>query len=290
MRKLWIVGAVAASLGLAACGATATLDAAVASIGSSADLQVHLTGSVTGPGSAEAQQVLGALSVDLDYANPTGAPLAQSQGAANAEMIVNAGGAALLDVREIDSNVYVMLNVTALSNIPDATLSAAQASALQLLVGGRWFELPASLINSYVPKSDAATATAAKERALGTKVVDDLTTLISDTTYTTLSGGGFSQTGSLESVVKAVWPTIAALDPGATMPDAVPGSYTISVTTSGTTATGGSITITAPNGTSGTDSATVTTTVAHASVAVVAPTGATIITPALIKSLLSQAT
>lgn len=289
MNKLWIVGIVAASLGLSACGATASLNDAVSSLGSSPYLQVHLTGSVAGPDSTQAQQVANALSVDLSYANPTGGALAQSQGTANAEMVVNAGGAPLLDVREVGGNLYAMLNVTAIANVPTANVSAAETSALQLLVGGRWFEFPASLLNSYVPTSAAAAATTAKERALGTKLIDDLTSLISDTSYTTLASGGYAQTGTLESVVKALWPTIAAAGDTSTMPSNVPGTYAVTITTSGSSATGGSVAITAPNGTSGSDTVTLNATVAHASDAVVAPTGATIITRALLKGLLAQA-
>jgi hypothetical protein len=288
VKKFWIVGVLAASLGLSACGATASLNSAVASLGSSPDLQVHLTGSAAGPDSTEAQQALGALSLDLNYSNPTGASLATAKGAANAELIVNAGGAALLDVRIVDADVYATLNVSALANVPNANLSAAETSALQLLVGGRWFEFPASLLNSYVPKA-AATATTAKDRRFATNIIDDLTTLISDTSYTTLAGGGYSQSGTLASVVKAVWPAIAAATGQQTMPSDVPGTYAITVTTSGTTATGGSVSITAPDPSGGTDTVSLTATVAHASDAVVAPTGATIITPALLKGLIAQA-
>lgn len=288
MRKLWLVGLVAASLGLSACGATATLNGAVASLGSSPDLQVHLTGAVSGDVSTAAQPVLSALSIDLNYSNPTGAPLAQSPGSANAEVVVNAGGAALIDIREVGRDVYAMLDVSALANIPSAKLSSAETAALELLVGGRWFEFPASLISSYAPTGDAATMT--KERQLSTQILDDLAALIDGTSYTTLSDGGYSQTGSLASVVKAVWPTIASVDPQGTMPSDVPGSYTVTVTTSGTTATGGSVSITAPNGTSGTERATLTATVAHANEAVIAPTGAIVVTRTLLQGLLAQAT
>ena len=290
MKNLWIAGVVAASLGLSACGATASLNDAVTSLGSSPYLQVHLSAAAAGPGTTQAQQMLSALSVDLSYQNPTGASLASSQGAANAELIVNAGGAALIDVREVASNVYVMLNLSALSNVPDESLSPTETSALELLFGGRWFELPASLINSYVPQGAAATATAAKERALGSKIIDDLTTLISDTSYTTLASGGYSQTGTLASVVKAVWPTIAAADGDLTTPSDVPGTYAVTITTSGSSTTGGSVAITAPGATGVDETVTLNATVAHASDDIAAPTGATVITPALLKGLLAQAT
>ena len=74
MKKFLIVGFAAAALGLAACGATASLNGAVASLGSSADLQVHVTMSASGAGTASEQPVLSALSLDVDYSNPSGSP------------------------------------------------------------------------------------------------------------------------------------------------------------------------------------------------------------------------
>jgi hypothetical protein len=57
---------------------------------------------------------------------------------------------------------------------------------------------------------------------------------------------------------------------------------------SGVTATGGSIEITAPSGSSGNASVGIHAAVTHDADTVVAPTGATIITPSLLKSLLAQ--
>ena len=70
----------------------------------------------------------------------------------------------------------------------------------------------------------------------------------------------------------------------------VPGTYTITLTTSGTTATGGSIAITAPNATKGNASVELDATMTHDSDAIAAPTGSTVITPSLLKGLLAQAT
>ncbi|HEY5120936.1 MAG TPA: hypothetical protein VII84_05130, partial [Acidimicrobiales bacterium] len=58
---------------------------------------------------------------------------------------------------------------------------------------------------------------------------------------------------------------------------------------SGSTATGGSIKITAPSGSGGDASVALETTVTHASSNITAPSGATVITPALLKGLMSQA-
>jgi hypothetical protein len=289
MKKSLIVVFAAAALGLSACGATATLNGAVSSLGSSPDLQVHVTASVSGAGTAQEQQELSALSLDVDYANPTGANLSQSDGKANAELIVNAGGSALVDLREVNDALYLEVNVSALSNIPSINLSASDLAAAQLLLGGRWFEIPISLLTSLSPDTAKIHAQTSKEQAAAKKIADALEKLIDTTPYTTLSGGGYSQTGSLQSVLQALLPTIESLGGSAPNLATVKGSYTLSLTTSGSTATGGSITITAPNGTQGNASVTLTATVAHASDAIVAPTGATVVTRALLNSLLAQA-
>jgi hypothetical protein len=90
-------------------------------------------------------------------------------------------------------------------------------------------------------------------------------------------------------VVTAVLPTVQSLESTPVHPSSVKGSYTITLTMSGSTATGGSITITAPNGTQGNASVGLQATVTHNNDSIVAPSGATVITKSLLKGLLSQA-
>lgn len=292
MRKMMIVGLVGASLGLASCGAQASIDQAVSSLGSSSDLQLHFTGSASGPDATQIQSDLNVLSLDMNFSNPSGAALSQSGGSADAEILIDAGSQTLADVRVVDSNLYVLVNVSAVASIPGVTLPASQVASLQLILGGRWFELPKSLITSIAPAPTAtSTAQAAKEVAAERAIFDDLSNLIASTPYTTLPNGGYSQTGTLASVVKAVLPTIESLS-GSTVPSkTVKGTYNLTVTASGATATGGSITVTAPGRVAGQGNDTIglNVTVAHASVNIAAPTGATVITPSLFKGLLSQA-
>jgi hypothetical protein len=192
----------------------------------------------------------------------------------------------------VDSNLYVLVNVSAVADISGVALPASQVASLQLILGGRWFELSKSLLTSIAPAPSAtSTAQAAKVAAAERTILDDLSTLIANTAYTTLPNGGYSQTGTLASVVKAVLPTIQSLS-GSTLPSTtVKGNYTLTVTASGSNATGGSISVTAPSGVTGQGNDTVglNVTVAHASLSIVAPTGATIITPSLFQGLLSQA-
>jgi hypothetical protein len=244
---------------------------------------------VSGTGTAQAQQILSAMSIDMEYSNPNGGALSQAGSAVSSEIVVNVGTQTLADAREVSGNVYLLINVNTLSSIPTVTLPSSEMSALQLVLGGRWFELPKSFIDSYVPAKSTSTAATAKDQAAAKKVFDALSKLINTTPYTTLPNGGFSQTGSLQSVVTAVLPTIQSLAGTTVHPSDVKGNYTITLTMSGATATGGSITITAPNGTQGNASVGLQATVTHNNDGIVAPSGATIITKSLLKGLLSQA-
>jgi hypothetical protein len=289
VKKFLIVSFAAAALGLSACGATASLNGAVSSLGSSADLQVHVTMSASGAGTASEQPVLSALSLDVDYSNPSGSPLSQSGGKANVELIVNASGTPLVDVREVSNALYLEVNVTALSNITSVHLSASDLAEAQLLLGGRWFEIPTSLLTSSFPETSKIQANAAKEQAAAKKIADALEKLIDTTPYTTLSNGGYSQTGTLASVVKALIPVVESLGGSTGTVTSVPGTYTLTLTTSGTTATGASITITAPNGTQGNASVALTATIAHASDTIAAPANPTVVTRSMLEGLLAEA-
>ena len=262
MRKVvLILGVVVASLGLSACGSgtKATIDSSIASLGAQADLQMHFTASVSGAGTAQAQQILNAISMDTLYSNPSGSPLSQANGTANGEVIFNVGTKPLLDLRTIDNNIYLELDLSAVNEIPGLPLTSqdqTELGALQLLF----------------------------ER----KIFDALSKLIDNGDATALASGGYSETGTLESVLKAVLPTIASLDPSAASSvHSVPGTYTLTLTNAGSTATSGSISITAPEGSGSPGNATVTlnAAVTHDNDSIDVPTNVTVITPALIQQL-----
>jgi hypothetical protein len=281
---------------LSACGsgAKATIDSSVASLGAQSDLQVHFTASVSGAGMAEAQKVLSVVSVDADYASASGTPLSQSKGATDGEITLNIGTRALLDLRAINSNLYVQVDlsaINAISNLPINSQEQSKLAALQLFLGGKWFEIPSSLITKELPSSDALKAKGAQEQALDRKLFDALSNLVDNGHAASLASGGYTETGTLESVVKAVLPTIESVDPSAASSvGTVSGTYRLTLTNNGSVATGGSVSITAPEGTSGSGDATVSlnATVTHDNVAIVVPTGATVITPASIHQLLGS--
>jgi hypothetical protein len=296
VRRYWIAGVVAATLGLSACGTAATTDtinSAVSSLSSSQYLQVHFTATASGTGSAEAQPYLKLLSFDVNYVNPSGAAISQAT-TPDAEITFNVGSQALLDLREINGDAYVEIDVSALSSIPSANIPAGDLAAAQLLIGGRWFELTKGFekteLKSLVPTSTTLTpAQQAKDEATSKKLISALTTLIDNGNSTALAAGnGYSETGSLESVVNALYPTLASIDPSVSKPTDVKGTYDLTLTTSGSTATGGSLTITVP-GSSGDQSVGLQATVTHNNDPIVTPTNPTVVTPALIKGLLSDA-
>ncbi|HEY5110966.1 MAG TPA: hypothetical protein VII67_01405 [Acidimicrobiales bacterium] len=291
MKKVLVVTVLAASLGLASCGVTASLNQAVSSLGASPNVQIHLTASASGSRSAQIEKVLSLLSFDMSYSNPSGAPLSQVTNKVNIELIVNVGSQQLVDVRFVGQNAYLFVNASAISDIPGANVSPAELSAVQLLLGDRWFELPKSLIEKYAAKEKApqASAAATKDQALEKQVIDALTGVIEATPYKTLTGGGYTQTGTLESIAKAELPIIKTFTGTTNLPATVKGSYSIAFTMSGSTATGGSIGITAPNGTKGNSTVTLNATLAHANDSIVAPTGVTVLTPAVLRGLLAGA-
>ena len=297
MRKIvLILGVVVASLGLSACGSgvKATINQSIASLGAQADLQVHFTASVSGSGVAEAQRVLTVVSMDTRYVNPSGAPLSQANGKDDAEITFNVGTKSLLDIRVINGNAYVNVDLTTINSIPGIPLTdqeQAQLAAAQLFLGGKWFEVPSKLANSVLPKSAAQEARAVKDQAIERKILDAVSNLIDKGHAKSLANGGYSETGTLESVLQAIEPTIASLDPSASTLGPVPGSYTLTLTNSSSVATGGSISITAPQGKGSSGDATVSlsATVTHDNDPIVVPTDVTVITPALIQQLKGSA-
>lgn len=298
MRKIVLVlGAVVASLGLSACGsgAKATINTSIASLGAQSDVQLHFTANVSGSGTAEAQGILNVVSLDVRYVNPSGNPISQVNTKDNGEVTLNVGTKPLLDIREVDGNAYLNVDLTAVNSIPGLPLTAQEQSELaaaQLFLGGKWFEVPSELVKSVLPKSSADKVRTAKVRGTEVKLFDALSNLIDNGHAKSLSSGGYSETGTLESVVNAVLPTLESVDPSASKPGKVPGTYTLTLKNSGSVATGGSISITAPQGNGRPGNATVglSATVTHDNEPIVVPTDVTVITPALIHQLEGSAT
>jgi hypothetical protein len=292
-KTLLLLGVVASTLALSACGTTqkATIDQSVASLGSQSTLQIHLTGTVTGTDSAQADPILKLVSADLDYANPSGGPLSQAGSTLTEEVTINVGSKTLLDIRSIDGNDYLNADLTSLSALPGINLPTSQLAALQLVIGGRWFEVPKSLIDSVAQKNASANkAKAAADVVLERKIIDAISKVIDNAPAKAIAGGGYAETGSIASILVAIWPTITSVTK-TTIPASaasVKGSYTLTLTNAGSTATGASVTIKGPGGGPQITSVGLVASITHDAGTITAPSGATVITPALIKQLESS--
>lgn len=289
MRKsVLISGAVVAALALSACGSSSStakkqaINQLVASVGASPYVQVHLSASFKGPNSAKVTSVLNQLSFDVSASNPSGAPLSEAAGTANSQISVNYGSKSVVTIREVDSNLYIMLDVAALATIPGIPLPSSEVAAAQALFGGRWFELPKSEFNKLVGKSKAPKAKLAADQAAESRIIDAISKLIDTTSYKTLANG-YSETGSLTSVERALAPALQGLARATTTPKPVKGTFTLKLTTSGSTATGLSISVTGPYNGKGTATGTVSATITHAANNITAPSSSTPITPSLLQ-------
>jgi hypothetical protein len=292
-KTLLVLGVVASTLALSACSTTtkATINQSVASLGSQSTLQIHLTGTVTGTDAVKADPILKLVSMNLDYANPSGDPLSQATNTLAEDISVNVGSKTLLDIRSLDGNDYFNIDLSSLSALPGVNIPAAQLAELQLVIGGRWFELPKSLIDSVAQKNASANkAKMAADVALERKLIDAVSKVIDNAHAKALAGGGYSETGTLASILVAVWPTITSVTK-TTIPAsaaAVKGTYTLTLTNAGSTATGASVTIKGPGGAPQVTSVGLVASITHDAGAITAPSGATVITPALIKQLESS--
>jgi hypothetical protein len=294
VRKSLLItsGVLAAALALSACTSSSTakkeaINQFVDSFGSSPYVQVHLTAGFRGPrtaDSARVQEILKAVSMDVNVSNPSGDALSKAAGTANTEILFNYGSKSFIDIRDVDSNLYLKVDVTALASIPGANISSAQAAEVQLVFGGRWFELPKSEFNSLVHKTKVPKAQYAADQAVEAKIIDALSNLIDTTTYKTLPNG-YSETGTLSSVVRALVPAVASLSHSSSTPKPTKGTYTLTLTTSGSMVSAASISVTAPYNKSGLATGSLSATVAHDTLTIGAPSPVTTITPELLASL-----
>ncbi len=291
MKAFSLLGLLAAgALGLSACGAPATVSQAVTSLGASPYLQLHVTGSLSSadPTYANAQSVVKDLSLTLDYASTNGANLSAAGTSVDGEAVLAVSGTTVVDVRSIGANLYVEFDLTPLISLPGVNVPPGSLAAAEQMVGGRWFEIPQSLITQFAAAHQPSAAQVARAQSLARAAIKALSTLV-ESAPATSSNGTFSETGTLQSVVDALAPVLGPAT-GATAPT-VSGTYSISLTTSGTTATGGSVTITS-SGTSAhptTSPVTVSmqATASHDTLDVATPAGAIVVTPSMLSQLSS---
>ena len=290
--SLALAGLLSGSLALSACGNSVkqTIQGALHSVGAQPYVQMHLTASLSGTGAnaasaARYEAILAKLSYDVKEASTTGGAIADSKGHVNSDITINVSGAPLVHLIEIDKTLYVNIDFKVLSGFPElGSAVASELPVLQLTYGNRWFEVPSSLLTSYLPANSKAAAETTSQMAAETKLLDAITSVIEKGKYTT-TGNGYQETGSLDTLARALAPIVASLQHQAATPVGHnAGTYNVSLGLDGSTATSASVGITAPNG-AGAMSVELKASISHHNDAVTAPHAPTVITPQLLQGL-----
>lgn len=282
---------VAASMSLATVGLSGPLKSAVTSLGDKQYLQVHLgtdaTG--TGPGVAQLTRGLNAITFDVAEQSASGVALSQAAGHVKEQITVKVGETNVLTLISVAKNLYVDFDLAALSKVPGVTISPAQLASAQLLLGNRWFEFPESLLTQELHTVPGA-GTAIKlntnaDKVLRAQIIAELTKLLSQTQIAAPTGGVYSVTGTLNSLWTTFLPILRRAGDTALPTTSPSGTFTATLSTSGTEATGASLSLALPDGTTGHAAVKIHATFEHAAFAVNAPAQATVVTPAMISAL-----
>jgi hypothetical protein len=281
-----------ASLGLSACSIPMALSQASATLGGSQYLQVHFKVAFTGSGANAVQEekVLKGLTFNLNEESTNGAPLSHALNKVNTSLVVWNGPQRLMTIVDHKSNLYVNVNVNvnvpAIGRLSNAKLPGQELTAVNLIVGNRWIEFPFDVISQYAKESTHLSLKRSTFASAEILVTNALVAALASGQTTTVAHG-FTEAGTLASLVK----TLEAIVPAAgatTLPTATAkGTYTVAVTMAGPQATSASASITAPNPPNGNATLTVAATFVHQGVRVSTPTYPLVITPALIKQVMS---
>jgi hypothetical protein len=287
-RQKWktVTLAAVASLGLSACSIPVAISEAQTTFGGSQFLQVHLTATLASadPASTNFAKALQDLTFDFNEQSLTGLPIKSSLNQVNQELVVSSGTSRVATFLEHKSNIYFNINLATLSHVPGVTISAATLASLNLLLGERWIELPFPLIARYAHSSASLTLTRSSISSNENLLLNAVVSVLAEGT-TTSTTQGFSQTGSLTTLVDALATGLKTL--GSSIKPATKdlGTYGVSVTMSGTQATGATLTVVTPQAKYGRAIVHVFATFAHQAVSVETPTYPLVITPTLIKQL-----
>jgi hypothetical protein len=278
--------AAVASLGLSACSIPMALSEAQTTFGGSQFLQVHLTASLASadPASAHFATALQHLTFDLNEQSLSGLPIKSSLNRVNQDLVISNGTSRVATILEHKSNVYFNINFAALSHVPGMTVSASTLASINLLLGERWIELPFPLIAQYAHSSAGLNLTRSSISSSENQLLNALVSVLAGGTATTTTQG-YSETGSMATLVDALAAGLKSWGSKLTPTTKVLGTYTVSVTMSGTQATGAAVKVVTPIAKYGNAIVNVFATFAHQAVAVETPTYPLVITPTLIKQL-----
>jgi len=284
-RRTWHTTALVAgaSLALSACSVPFALSATRTNLGGSQYLQLHASASLvsTSPTAKNEIKLLKALTFDVNEQSAAGIPIASSLNHVNTSVVVWHGHQQVMTLVTAQSNVYLSIDFAALAKVPGVTLSSTTLSALDLVLGNRWIELPYSLVAHYSSTTlhvTPARSTLSAEQILLTNAFVSAFAL----GHTTTTSHGFIDTGTLASLVSA----LGSVTTGATTKGTpVKGTYRLTVTMAGTKATQAQLSISSPTVKYGNQVININATIAHQRLRVSAPGHPLVITSALLKQL-----
>ena len=287
-RRSWKVVTLSAvaSVGLSACSIPAALSVAQKTYGASPYLQVHFSAALTStdPALAHYTAALQHLTFDLNEQSLAGLPIKSSLNQVNQSLVVMHGATRVATILENKSNIYFNVNFTALSQVPGMTSSTTTLATLNLLLGERWIELPYSLVAQYAHTSLGLNLTRSTIPNGENLLASALANIMARGTATPVAGG-YSESGSVAKFLSSLSTELKALGLRPASSTKAAGTYTVSVTMSGSVATGAHLTVVTPVKKYGNAVVRVSATFAHQALAVRTPTSPLVITPAFIKQL-----
>jgi hypothetical protein len=203
---------------------------ALQSLGAKPNLQIHIDASISGSTvPAQAVRVVRALSLSIAESSQGGQPLGTAnKGQVDVDYAVNLYGSPVLELREVHQNLFVWFDLTRFGEVVP-TNQAQGLAIVQSLLGGRWFELTPALIKQLAQQLRSVHGLPGvapgrlspydrllRERLMG--LLPEVKGLESDF-YNALFAsrvapyptGGVELRGTLQSVVTAVLPAVQRL-------------------------------------------------------------------------------
>ena len=291
MKRLALVlaaGATSAML-LASCGGSGSPPASVGqlltSTGTSSNVQLVFSFNFTGAGSQKAGPIARALSIKVDLASQGGKAISKSLKSLNFDVSLQVKGSTAAELRWVGSKVYVEPTWATIAKIPG--LSAAEAGEMGAageFLGDKWFEIDPSLLSSLEKSKSVSKETSLANVAKVEEIGAIVGTYVEHLSHKKLSNG-FTVSGTLKSADQALYSALHAVDPSIKKPGHEPGSFTFTVTGSGSSASGITVSVTAPNGKLGMATGTLHVAISHNGTGVSAPSGATVINEQLLQEL-----
>ena len=246
-KKKGLAAAGVFTLVLAGCGVSALQQVhnAVNSISASPDIQMVISGTATGSGSAQVNKYLSQFTLHIDAASAKpGVALAQAgKGNVSVDLGLDYHTSPVFDMRMVGTSEYFRFDLTTLQNL-FPSIAGGAPGGLGPIMDGQWFQVPPSYLALLTKQASSNPAAQAKVRSGSAAVMSALSQIIENqSTISALSGGGLQAKGSLLSAFNTLAPAIKQITGIAPSSTAITGNYAVTMSISGGTMTGASLSI-----------------------------------------------